>query len=53
MLEGKQINLATLLNNQENEQDYKTVDETDGSVLLINVRDCHIKETCLLVYKNF
>ncbi|CAG2250899.1 unnamed protein product [Mytilus edulis] len=35
ILEGKYINLATLLNNQENVQDYKSVDESDGSVLLI------------------
>ncbi|CAG2257809.1 unnamed protein product [Mytilus edulis] len=39
ILEGKYINLATLLNNQENVQDYKTVDESDGSVLLIKHRD--------------
>ncbi|CAC5415269.1 unnamed protein product [Mytilus coruscus] len=39
ILEGKYIDLATLLNNQENVQDYKTVDESDGSVLLIKHRD--------------
>ncbi|VDH94651.1 Hypothetical predicted protein [Mytilus galloprovincialis] len=60
ILEGKYINLATLLNNQENVQDYKTVDESDGSVLLIKHRDPRLQRNLSIqefleafnIYKN-
>ncbi|CAC5382412.1 unnamed protein product [Mytilus coruscus] len=60
ILEGKSINLATLLNNQENVQDYKTVDESDGSVLLIKHRDPRLQRNLSIqeflevfnIYKN-
>ncbi|CAG2256725.1 unnamed protein product [Mytilus edulis] len=59
ILEGKYINLATFLN-QENVQDYKTVDESDGSVLLIKHRDPRLQRNLSIqefleafnIYKN-
>ncbi|CAC5368602.1 unnamed protein product [Mytilus coruscus] len=60
ILEGKYINLATLLNNKENVQDYKTVDESDGSVLFIKHRDPRLQRNLSIqefleafnIYKN-
>ena len=60
IIEGKYINLASLLQPSDNNQDYKTINENDGSVILVKNKDPRLQRNLQLnefieafnIYKN-
>lgn len=60
IIEGKYINLATLLSTQENSHDFRNVDESDGSVILLKYKNPQLQRNLNIqefleafnIYKN-